>query len=267
MSRIFVVVSVLGLLLAPPPAHARDRGADGRFEKRTSSHFVLYQDVDIDESGGFHGSRRFEQEVLDELEAAYARLGDFLGLRPRRPITVVVYDAGIFDAQFSRLVRFPMAGFYQGVIRVRGGVSVDVALSRVLHHELVHAALDAEAPSVVIPGWVNEGLAEWFEARAWGKRRLSGAEHGWLARARNAGALPSLAQLSTPGFGRLDTQGAHLAYVKSYAAFVYLAGAYGERSIAEFVDVLLHSRRLDRALASVYRTDLDRLESDLSAAW
>ena len=42
--------AALGLLLAAG-AGAADRGADGRFDKRSSSHFVLYQDVDIDESG------------------------------------------------------------------------------------------------------------------------------------------------------------------------------------------------------------------------
>ena len=75
------------LLVAAMSAVAADRGADGRFEKRTSSHFVLYQDVDIDESGGFRGSRRFEQELLSELERAYDRLGSLLGLRPSRPRT------------------------------------------------------------------------------------------------------------------------------------------------------------------------------------
>jgi hypothetical protein len=267
MRRALLVGFALALALAALPSHARDRGADGRFEKRTSSHFVLLQDVDIDESGGFHGSRRFEQEVLDELEGAYSRLGELMGLRPRRPITVMVYDPGLFDAHFSGLVRFALAGFYRGVIRVRGNVTMTPSLSRVLHHELVHAAFDMEAPSVALPGWVNEGLAEWFEARAWGKRRLSGREQSFLARGRDAGVLPSLAQLSTPGFGRLDSEGADQAYVKSYAAFAYLARTHGERSIPQFVEVLLRTRRLDRALANVYGTDLDALEADLSASW
>ena len=48
--------------------HALAKGADGKFEKRTSSHFVLYQDVDIAERSGLRGSRRFESKVLDVLE-------------------------------------------------------------------------------------------------------------------------------------------------------------------------------------------------------
>jgi hypothetical protein len=154
------------LLLPAPAAHAR--GADGRFDTRTSSHFVLHQDVDIDESGGFRGSRRFEQQVLDTLERAYENLDRLLGLRPERKLDVVVYDPAIFDSQFAGLFRFQAAGFYAGLIRVRGATELDVPLMRVLHHELVHAALDAAAPSLVLPAWVNEGGAEWFEARVLG---------------------------------------------------------------------------------------------------
>ena len=131
---------------------------------------MLHQDVAIDESGGFHGSRRFEQQVLDELERAYDELERWLGLRPQRQIAVVVYDPARFDAAFAGRFRFPAAGFYEGVIRVRGDTRLTDKLARVLHHEIVHAALDAAAPTLWLPGWVNEGAAEWFEARTAGQR-------------------------------------------------------------------------------------------------
>jgi hypothetical protein len=44
------VALYVAIALVPGLALGRDDGADGRFEKRTSSHFVLYQDVDIDET-------------------------------------------------------------------------------------------------------------------------------------------------------------------------------------------------------------------------
>ncbi len=62
-----VAAPALVALLLAGGAAARGRGADGKFSQRTSSHFVLYQDVDIDESGGLRGSLRNEQEVLAEL--------------------------------------------------------------------------------------------------------------------------------------------------------------------------------------------------------
>src|SRR5262249_28172015 len=101
------------------PAAARARGSGGEFEKRRSSHFVLQQDAVTNERGGIHGSRRFEEQLLGELERAYDELGDWLKLRPQRRIEVIVYDPARFDATFAGRFRFPAAGFYQGVNRGR----------------------------------------------------------------------------------------------------------------------------------------------------
>jgi hypothetical protein len=238
------------------------QGADGDFEQRTSAHFVLYQDVAIDESGGFHGSRRFEQQVLDELERAYDALDRWFALRPRRKIDVVIYDPGLFDAQFAGLFRFPAAGFYHGVIRVRGGTRLTNELSRVLHHELMHAALDAAAPSLVLPGWVNEGSAEWFEMREAGKRGLTARERAALSRLARGGELHSVETLSVPAFGGMGPRGAQVAYLESYALIDFLVRRGGERKLSDFIAELLRSRNLDRALRRIYRLDAETLERD-----
>ena len=253
------------LLAAATSAPAADRGADGRFEKRTSSHFVLYQDVDIDETGGLRGSRRFEQLVLEELERAYDRLDGFLALRPPRRIEVVVYDAAIFDANFGGLFRFPAAGFYRGVIRIRGSTQLTVQLGRVLHHELVHAAFDAAAPSLVLPAWFNEGIAEWFEARTLGKRRLSGGELAYLVQARRQGGLLPLATLSASSFARLGPNAATVAYLQSYGMIEYLARRHGDRALRDFCEAVLRSRDIERSLRRTYRMGLGELEAGFIA--
>ncbi len=242
-------------------ATAQNRGADGRFDTRTSAHFTLHQDVDLDESGGFHGSRRFEQEVLGELERAYVALEQRLGLRPPRRLDVVVDDPGLFDQRFAALFRFRAAGFYSGVIRVRGDTGLTVDLARVLHHELVHAAFDAVAPTMTLPGWLNEGTAEWFEARAAGKRSLSQRERAALEYWGAHNALMPLAALSPPSFSRMSAPQAQVAYVQSYAMLDYLARSGGERNLPRFFDELLRSRDLGRALTRVYRLDPRELEA------
>jgi hypothetical protein len=242
-------------------AQAIDRGADGKFDHRSSAHFELYQDVDIDRSSGFHGSRRFEQQVLAELERAYDDLDGYLGLRPQRRIQVVIYDAAVFDQQFAGAFRFAAAGFYHGVIRIRGVTQLDVPLARVLHHELIHAALDAAAPSYRPPAWLNEGLAEWFEARTQGKRTLSGAERGALVEARRRGVLFSLGALSTPALGHLDPDAAHLAYLQSYGMVEFLVHQRGERSLRDLCDGLIRTQNLDQTLRRVYRANMNELES------
>jgi hypothetical protein len=250
----------LGVLLSGP-AGALDRGADGEFGHRSSAHFELYQDVDIDRSGGIHGARHFEQQVLAELERAYDQLDNYLGLRPTRKIEVVIYDPGVFDQHFAGAFRFAAAGFYHGVIRIRGATALDIRLSRVLHHELVHAALDVAAPSYSYPAWLNEGLAEWFESRTQGKRHLSGTEQAMLSTAKSRGALFSLASLSTPSFGHLYPNAAQLAYLQSYGMIEFLVSQRGERSLRDLCDRLIRTRNLARTIDHIYRANLETMEA------
>jgi hypothetical protein len=253
----------LAFLFVAFAADARDRGADGRFSKRTSSHFVLFQDVDIDESGGLRGSRRFEDQVLATLEGAFQNLDALVGMRPRRAITVTVWDPAIFDARFAGLFRFPAAGFYGDSIHIRGATLVDQPLVRVLHHELVHAAFHAEAPSMVLPAWFNEGTAEWFEARATGNRGVGERRYNWLRNRARAGSLFSLAQLSRQSFAGFDTGAAGAAYLQSYAFIEYLAAAHGERRIRDLVREYLRTGDLERSFRRTFRDSI----GDLEARW
>jgi hypothetical protein len=254
---------VIALFLMPPMSFAiGDSGADGQFEKRESFHFRLFQDVDLDESAGLRGSRHFEQEVLRELEGAYDRLDELLNLRTERKVDVYIWDPGIFAARFQGLFRFPAAGFYQGAIHIRGDERVTPALIRVLHHELVHAAFDAEAPRLDLPAWMNEGIAEWFEARAMGKRSLSAGERNVLANAARRGALFSLTELSARSFGGFSPDAAGLAYLQSYGFIDYLVRTHGERRLVQFWSAVVRSRSPERGSRRAYHEDLEDLERD-----
>jgi len=267
-ARFRLVVGVTACLwaiavLAPGDAAARDRGADGRFSTRRSSHFTLFQDVDIDRASGWKGSVQFEKQVLAALESAHDKLDRLLGLRPGRDVEVWVYDPAIFDARYGGQFRFPVAGFYQGAVRVRGDVELTPSLSRVLHHELVHAAFDLAAPSYRLPAWINEGVAEWFEHRASGKRRLSPREWAALGEASRRGTWISLSALSGPSFAGLQPELVGLAYLQSYAIIDLLVRRRGERGLESFLHTLLRLRDPDRALRRVYRMDLASIEGTL----
>ncbi|MHA7836405.1 MAG: peptidase MA family metallohydrolase, partial [bacterium] len=253
-------------IMAGSAAALGDEGADGRFERRDSFHFTLHQDVDLDERGGLRGSRRFEQEVLGVLESAYDRLDDLLGLRPERKLVVYLWDPELFDQRYAGLFRFPAAGFYGGAIHVRAGRSVSSQLVAVLHHELVHAAFDSEAPRVRLPAWMNEGIAEWFEARALGRRDLSHGQRLALVRAGRAGALLPLSALSMPSLGGLEPQAAALAYLQSYGFVQHLVSEHGERKLEAFWSAVLRSGSLARGARRAYRSDLEELEADFRAS-
>lgn len=241
------------ILWIAAPAAARDRGADGVFDERTSSHFVLYQDVDLDRAGGWGGSVHFERQALEVLEGGYDRLDATLGLRPRARLRVVVHDPSLFDRQFAGLFPFPAAGFYGGTIHVRGDRVVSVPLERTLLHELVHAAFDAEAPSLVLPAWLNEGLAEYFEAAATGRTRLTAAEWNALAGAARSGAIPPLGRYSAPTFGGLDARSAPLAYLYSRGLIDHVARRRGDRELGRLVRAIVRTGDLTRAFRRTTR--------------
>ncbi len=259
--RVAVGIVLVSMLLPALASAVGDRGADGDFARRDSFHFTLFQDVDIDESAGLYGSRKFEQDLLAELEAAFDRLDQILGLRPERKLVVYVWDPELFDAQYRHLFRFPAAGFYGGAIHIRGDTRITPGLVRVLHHELVHAAFDAEAPRFALPAWMNEGIAEWFEARALGKRSLGGRERAVLGQLARSGQLFSLRDLGTPSLGHLGPDAARVAYLQSYAFIDHLVSTYGEGDLVRFWKAVLRARSFDRAARRAYRTDLADLEA------
>ena len=191
--------------------------------------------------------------MLDELERSYDQLDTFLGLRPQRKMEVVVYDSGVFDGTFGARFSFRPAGFFNGSIHVRASDRLTVQLARVLRHELVHAAFEAAAPSLVLPAWFNEGVAEWFEARALSKRRLSGPELDYLVRARRQGQLFSVRDLSSPSFMGLGQNAATLAYLQSYGMIEYLARRHGDRSVRELCERVVRSKDIERSMQRTYR--------------
>lgn len=262
MRPILLAVFLSALLMTPPGVgDARARGGDGRFESRTSTHFLLLQDVAIDRRTGPSGSRQFEREVLAVLEDGYDQLDDLLGLRPRRRLQVSVYDPDLFDARYARLAPFRIAGFYGGTIRVRGDVRVTPELARTLHHELVHAAFDAVAPGLVLPGWLNEGLAEWFSARTGGLLPIGGSDFALLAQLGARGQLLPIAALSAPSFSSLDAGAAPLAYLQSRALVDHLARNRGDRVLRDLVQRLLRTGDLERSLEREAGVDSAGLEA------
>jgi len=253
------------LTLSASGASARDRGADGKFAERSSSHFQLLQDVAIDRYHGPEGSLQFERDLLAILENAYRQVGDVLGIRPRQRVLVVVYDPGVFDTRFGRLFGFRAAGFYDGAIHIRGLAKIERGLVGALHHEYTHAAISAEAGHGLFPAWLNEGLAEYLGRLALGQRHLTPGQHQVLAQARRDGSWIPLTSLNGVSFSHLPGETASLAYLESYAVVEHLLRRHGEAKLRRFCEELIRSRSLSRALERSYRLKLEELEAALAA--
>jgi hypothetical protein len=90
-------------------------------------------------------------------------------------------------------------------------------------------------PNFLLPSWVVEGLAVYYESRITGAGRLEGSEHYMLARAAaEANRLPRIDELS-----RITSRFPGGEVVYTYGAFIldYLARTRGPDKIPKFVDV------------------------------
>jgi hypothetical protein len=251
------------LALAWPPGRAAGDGADGDYDQRRSQHFVLLQDVDIDNYTGASGSRKFERDVLIILERAHDEIREALRIEPGARTRVIVYDPGVYDREYAALFGFQSAGFFDGAMHVRGATAVDALLVRTLHHEYVHAALASQVPREALPAWLNEGLAEYFE-RPQHERQLTRGELAALQQALQQGQWLPLAQLSGPSFADLDGAGAALAYLEAFAVVEHLARRHGVRELAR---VWLNVARYgpERGLRRTYRLGFGEIEEALVA--
>jgi len=249
--------------LAQLAAHGSvSNAAEDAFDHRRSSHFVLYQDTNTAHRTGEYGSKNFDREVLLSLEAAHERLAKLLDLSPRRSITVVIYDPQVFDRDFAAVLPFPVAGFYLGVIRVRGFARITPELERVLNHEYVHAAFDGVAPSLILPALLNEGIAEWFARATTGGAGLGPGEARWLLNAAADGSLPHLEALLDSNFGQLSANDAAGAYITSTAFVLFLARHGGDGGLRELCRTLLRTGSLDRAFERAYGRSLAELDEE-----
>jgi len=247
------------LLATALPALARD---DGQFNQRPSTQFTLLQDVDIDRYSGPRGSRAFELTVLDILENAYDEVGEALSLRPRRRIEVYIYDPNIFDAEFSRLFGFRIAGFFNGTIHVRGDARIGAQLVQTLYHEYVHAALDWRSRGAY-PAWLNEAIADDFGGLSVDKRHLNRAEFAFLEHIARQDVWIPLDNLATSSLVHLSGDRAAAAYLESYALVEFLVRKHGMRDLRSLVETIAKTRNVRRALRRTYRATLPELEAEL----
>lgn len=190
-------------------------------EERGSDLFQL--SYDTSRSDLLHHS----QEVLDHLERVYEDLREWFVADPirdggRPPIRVVLYNREEFD-RLTGLGDWA-GGVFDGVVRVpvEDLMSERWSWENVLRHELVHAFLHAIGGREV-PGWLNEGLAQYLESRSQvdvARRRLQSAfESGH--------ALYPLEDLEGSLASWDDPSAITLAYAQSLVLVDHIAEHYG----------------------------------------
>lgn len=204
-------------------------------------------------------------QVTGELESAYQDFGERFGRWPveggRPRIRVVLYRrAGFHEATG---IGHWAGGLYDGTVRVPveelGREKSE--LTRVLRHEIVHAFV-SESGGRSVPGWLNEGLAQWLERRDLDQQQRAVASARAQLRGKTLIPLETLKKsLST----LKDEEQIHLAYLESLAFVDHLERNYGERVLYELVAGCKQGATCETTFEKHARVELARALADLAS--
>ncbi len=183
------------------------------------------------------------RELVERAEAhlrrAYAEQAEFFGRKLPSTQIVLLYARRSYFA----LVSVPewVSGVFDGKVRIAmdpdGGFTP--ALAGVLSHELAHALVRASSRDRA-PGWLHEGLAQWWE----GKRIARGE-----FRASFRGSAPvSLSSMEGNLARRGDRAAARNNYVEALGVVEYLMQERGPGAVACVVADLGDGVSIDDAL-------------------
>lgn len=194
--------------------------------------------------------------LIDALEAAYDEFREKFGVDfaggGRPLVQVVLYRRDEYRARtglgdwssgaFDGVVRLPIEQLATELPQLRG----------VLRHELAHAFAKAVGGGKV-PGWLNEGVAQWVEDRSpgeidWARRTARGQSRIEVARLR--GTLSTWEDKTTIGF----------AYVQSLALVLALEREFGERFVFELVAACGRGEDPELVVERMARRRLDEFE-------
>ena len=193
----------------------RRTASAGPWPELASPYFRIQLDPDLGRAAPGYAST-----VVRYLEEARLSVTRYLGTTPEEPMGVVFYGRAAYDAEHLERFSFRTVGFFDGRIHVVSAAHPAGELRALLFHEYTHAVF-REVTGGDRPYWLNEGLAELAERESRGQPGLTRSERMMLARRIDAGEWIPLRRLA-PGFGGLEDEDAHVAYLESAAAAAWL---------------------------------------------
>ncbi len=147
-----------------PRADLREKMLKAEKEKKVESGFKSFEGENfvINYRGEEHGVEGDELKEL--LKIAYQQIGEELGYFFKHKVVVLLYD----ENEFRDLSGVPhwSAGIYDGKIRLPAHPAgfQPAEIEKIIRHELTHTFV-SEISQGRCPVWLNEGLAEYEEAK------------------------------------------------------------------------------------------------------
>lgn len=232
-------------------------GVDSRLQKLQGEMVVEKQ---FDRVGNLHFDLRFQDQIdrstafdlRGALDQARRDVGRDFSYWPRRQIVVLIYS----EAGFAKVRRGPdwAAGVYDGKIRVPfpSDAAAQESVKSTLYHEYTHALIH-DMTHNKCPVWLNEGIAEYQEART---------REPYLAHLRAAARNDKLIPLTSldAAFKSRVTDIAGLAYQQSFSLVTYLAQKYRFYRIRRVLEAIGKDKQVDEAFYDEFRLTMPQLE-------
>ncbi len=216
-----------------------------------SKHFDIYY---------YEKGRKHAEFTAKEAEIAYLKIADRLNWSLKNRVSIIIYNSHN-DFQQTNVIDSYMFEGIGGVTELyknRIVIPYDGShqqFKHVIHHELVHAFINDcvyggnlrnminNAVEVVIPMWMNEGLAE-FLSSGWDAN-----SEMWIRDlAINASELPDFSQLT-----------GYMAYRGGQSVWNFITDKWGEESIAEIFYQIKKEGKLDLGVKKALGLDLKNL--------
>jgi hypothetical protein len=153
------------------------------------------------------------------------------------------------------------AMFYRGeiILPIARTKAIDVEnLNRSVRHEYTHAILSSLSGGN-LPGWIDEGLAQWFEGEE--TPGLRAALKDWLKTNE-----PVPLRLLQGGFTKLKPEMVPAAYAQSLLATRLVADKYGFPAIANYFLMLREGVDKESAFQTAFNISLSDFEAQLGRA-
>ena len=203
------------------------------------------------------------EEISQELTQTHNDLSQIFGAIPPFRSSVRLMDEPSFYA-LTGAPGWTNAMFFRGeiIIPLSTAKPIDLEnLHRSVKHEYSHAVLSALSGGA-IPGWIDEGLAQWIEGEE--NPALKNSLKAYLKR-----AAPVPLKLLQGGFTRLEAAMVPAAYAQSLLAVQAMIKAYGVEKIALYLSLLRSDIDKEAAFETAFGISQDdfeyRLHSTLKA--
>ena len=196
-------------------------------------------------------------EVSHQVIETHHTLTSTFGAAPPFRTSIRIMDETDFY-QLTGAPEWTNAMFFRGeiIIPLEPGKPIDrTNLLRSIKHEYSHAVLSAMSGGL-IPGWIDEGLAQWIE----------GAENPVLKASLKKylrQADPISLQLLQGGFTKLPSSMVPAAYAESLIATQAIIRAYGEKRIGRYLKNLRDGMDKEMAFQSAFEISLGTFEEKL----